>query len=251
MARHRFQLVPFPSDAVPSPTVTIQGQLALEPQDQGGPGLELLIELSAAGVHPGLEALLIPEPQANPGGPRRDELWQHTCLECFVAPAGQPGYLEFNLAPDGAWNVYALEGYRRGAQPRRRLRRAALQLAVQRLSPAAQPALPAPGGLGHGHGLRLAGERRAGAARWPAQLLGAAPSHRRPRLPRQAAVDPGEPPLRRQRQPPLDLPHAAVAGALYDSCIEHMRGFEAATPLPLKLARLLRPFRNDRSAPAP
>ncbi len=117
MARHRFQLVPFPSDAVPSPTVTIQGQLALEPQDQGGPGLELLIELSAAGVHPGLEALLIPEPQANPGAPRRDELWQHTCLECFVAPAGQPGYLEFNLAPDGAWNVYALEGYRQGLNP--------------------------------------------------------------------------------------------------------------------------------------
>ncbi|MBE9154952.1 DOMON-like domain-containing protein [Cyanobium sp. LEGE 06113] len=129
MARHPFELVPFPdptptdstasgpTTALTNPKLTIQGQLSLDPREQGGPALELLIELTAPAGHPGLEALLIPEAQATPGAPRRDGLWEHTCLECFVAPAGQPSYLEFNLCPDGAWNVYALEGYRQGLKP--------------------------------------------------------------------------------------------------------------------------------------
>lgn len=48
---------------------------------------------------------------------RRDGLWQHTCLEWFVARSGDETYWEYNLCPNGDWNVYALEGYRQGLTP--------------------------------------------------------------------------------------------------------------------------------------
>jgi hypothetical protein len=65
-------------------------------------------------------------PQANDGilwpaqggePQRRDELWQHTCLEWFLALPQQEAYWEFNLSPNGDWNVYLLDGYRRGLRP--------------------------------------------------------------------------------------------------------------------------------------
>lgn len=31
------------------------------------------------------------------------ELWRHHCAELFLAPAASAPYLEFNLAPNGAW----------------------------------------------------------------------------------------------------------------------------------------------------
>jgi len=56
-----------------------------------------------------LEALSLPslEPPA-----RRDHLWEHTCCEAFLAVPGAAGYLELNLAPAGAWAVYAFQRYR-------------------------------------------------------------------------------------------------------------------------------------------
>ncbi|MEB3234818.1 MAG: DOMON-like domain-containing protein [Cyanobacteriota bacterium] len=58
--------------------------------------------------------LLLPAPLTAPI--RGDGLWQHTCLEAFVGASAQEPYWEFNLAPNGAWNVYRLDGYRRGLQ---------------------------------------------------------------------------------------------------------------------------------------
>jgi len=52
---------------------------------------------------------------------RRDQLWQSTCFEAFIGRAGQPGYWELNLAPNGDWNCYALNGYRQGLQPEPRI----------------------------------------------------------------------------------------------------------------------------------
>lgn len=55
---------------------------------------------------------------AAPGGPkRRDGLWEHTCFELFLAAEGAEPYWEVNLAPNGDWNLYRLEGYRQGLQP--------------------------------------------------------------------------------------------------------------------------------------
>ena len=43
---------------------------------------------------------------------RDDNLWQATCLEMFWAEEGRKNYWELNLAPNGAWNVYAFADYR-------------------------------------------------------------------------------------------------------------------------------------------
>lgn len=57
-------------------------------------------------------------PAAAPEGPKRcNELWEHTCFELFLAAEGAEPYWEVNLAPNGHWNLYRLEGYRQGLQP--------------------------------------------------------------------------------------------------------------------------------------
>lgn len=45
---------------------------------------------------------------------REDELWRHTCLECFIADPANTAYLEVNLSPSGAWNAYQFDRYREG-----------------------------------------------------------------------------------------------------------------------------------------
>jgi hypothetical protein len=45
---------------------------------------------------------------------RKFALWEATCLEFFLAPVGQANYWEFNLAPNGNWQVFRLSGYREG-----------------------------------------------------------------------------------------------------------------------------------------
>lgn len=102
-------LAPFEASA---PAVTINGSLTLAPPREA-PSLLLELEVRSRAGQRGLDRLAIPRPTAG-SDERRDGLWQHTCLECFLAPAGQPTYLEFNLAPDGAWNVYELDDYRQG-----------------------------------------------------------------------------------------------------------------------------------------
>jgi hypothetical protein len=48
---------------------------------------------------------------------RADRLWEHTCFEAFVAPAGGGRYYELNFSPSTEWAAYAFEGYRQGMQP--------------------------------------------------------------------------------------------------------------------------------------
>ena len=45
---------------------------------------------------------------------RTDGLWQTTCCEAFVKPAGRSDYLEFNLSPSTAWASYRFDDYRAG-----------------------------------------------------------------------------------------------------------------------------------------
>ncbi|WP_417912176.1 DOMON-like domain-containing protein [Candidatus Electronema sp. TJ] len=61
-----------------------------------------------------LEDVLLPEPEQAATPSRRHQLWQQTCFELFIAPAGQPQYWEINLAPSGDWNVYAFSACREG-----------------------------------------------------------------------------------------------------------------------------------------
>jgi hypothetical protein len=48
---------------------------------------------------------------------RMDRLWERTCFEAFLAPAGSERYLEFNFSPSTEWAAYEFDGYRRGMRP--------------------------------------------------------------------------------------------------------------------------------------
>jgi hypothetical protein len=52
---------------------------------------------------------------AHKGARRVDGLWKTTCLELFVAGEGD-AYVEYNMAPGGAWAAYEFEAYRRGGR---------------------------------------------------------------------------------------------------------------------------------------
>jgi hypothetical protein len=97
-----FELVPFGAVA---DDVRLAGRI-------GRDGERLWVHYRLAGAR---DRLAIPPLAAAPR--RRDELWQATCLELFLARPGQPAYWEFNLSPSGDWNVYRLDGYRQGLRP--------------------------------------------------------------------------------------------------------------------------------------
>lgn len=68
-------------------------------------GLDL--GFSVAGAHL-LELPSVAQPA------RRDGLWQATCFELFVRPAGGKTYHEYNFAPSGEWAAYTFDDYREG-----------------------------------------------------------------------------------------------------------------------------------------
>lgn len=59
----------------------------------------------------GVSKLVLP-PFAGRG--RADNLWQTTCFEMFVQPAGSEGYCEFNLSPSERWAAYEFSARREG-----------------------------------------------------------------------------------------------------------------------------------------
>ncbi len=104
MKQQSFQLVPFEA-AMAASGLRLGGRIARE-----GAALAIRYELSGP-----LETLRIPAGEPSPQ--RRDELWKHTCLECFLAVPGNARYWEVNLSPSGDWNLYGLSGYRSGLTP--------------------------------------------------------------------------------------------------------------------------------------
>lgn len=54
-------------------------------------------------------------PQLNDAPQRRDDLWQHTCCEIFVAAEDSPSYTELNFSPSGDWAAYRFDDYRQPA----------------------------------------------------------------------------------------------------------------------------------------
>ncbi|MEB3271266.1 MAG: DOMON-like domain-containing protein [Synechococcus sp.] len=99
-----FRLIPFAAAAAASP-LRLHGWLH---RSRG----QLLVHYLLDG-NP--EALRLPQVAAN--GERRDGLWRSTCLECFLALPGDPGYWELNVSPAGHWNLYRLSRYRQGLRP--------------------------------------------------------------------------------------------------------------------------------------
>lgn len=116
-AVHPFALLPFGTSSV-ALGLELRGQLERE-------GDQLQVHYGLSGD---LASVVVPPPAA--GGPHRaDGLWEHTCFELFLAAEGSECYWEVNLAPNGNWNLYRLEGYRRGLA--READREALPFAVQ------------------------------------------------------------------------------------------------------------------------
>lgn len=56
-----------------------------------------------------LEQLIIPDKLPVE---KRDNLWEHTCFEAFIAVEGDTGYLEYNFSPSSHWASYAFSNYR-------------------------------------------------------------------------------------------------------------------------------------------
>jgi hypothetical protein len=96
-----FNLHPFPTDGI-IPQIEISGRI-----DRSGSLLSIEYLLQGD-----LDKVAIDPHSATPT--RKLELWTDTCFEFFIGVAGSPNYWEFNLAPTGDWNIYALDDYRQG-----------------------------------------------------------------------------------------------------------------------------------------
>jgi hypothetical protein len=60
------------------------------------------------------EAVLLPQSR---GGGRTDGLWESTCFELFLKPAGGEAYFEFNFATTSEWAAYRFGSLRAGMEP--------------------------------------------------------------------------------------------------------------------------------------
>ena len=56
-----------------------------------------------------LQSLLIPELTVSEP---KDNLWQHSCFEAFIAVEGEKSYYEYNFSPSSQWAAYAFSDYR-------------------------------------------------------------------------------------------------------------------------------------------
>jgi hypothetical protein len=94
-----FSLLPFPGQN--SGGISIQGVIERTPQTIA---LSFLLQGN-------LHDIVLPDATERT---RCDNLWQATCFEMFWTEEGAKNYWEMNLAPTGAWNIYAFSDYRTG-----------------------------------------------------------------------------------------------------------------------------------------
>jgi len=103
MKTRNFSLQPF-SVGRPAPPFAITGTVCR---------CDTLLTISYLLTGP-LQDLVIAPPADRPA--RQWVLWEHTCLEFFLATQNASNYWEFNLSPAGHWNLFRLTDYRRGIQ---------------------------------------------------------------------------------------------------------------------------------------
>lgn len=104
MSSTSFELIPHQAgiQAGAASNCSLQGQLSVVDTT-----LQITYQLEGK-----LSQLMIPGYNSRPL--RQHCLWQATCLEFFLAAAGNSDYWEYNLSPGGDWNVYHLNSYRKG-----------------------------------------------------------------------------------------------------------------------------------------
>ncbi len=98
MNKQKFSLQPFNSRT----NIDISGQINRYKNN-------LTIKYTLAGK---ITEILISEPKNKPN--RQHNLWQTTCFEFFLAIKDSLQYWEFNLSPNGDWNIYRFDNYRQG-----------------------------------------------------------------------------------------------------------------------------------------
>ena len=82
-----------------------------------GLSLDVVVSLSLTATKLGLRFEVRGEtdrlriPAQGKDGPA-DGLWQHTCMELFVAQPDVPAYREFNFSPSGQWAAYCFDDER-------------------------------------------------------------------------------------------------------------------------------------------
>jgi hypothetical protein len=108
------------SPASPSLSLKVTGQIARRSNT-------LALRYSLLGH---LGELLIPAPADIPA--RKNELWQETCFEFFLAVMDSRPYWEFNFSPAGHWNVYRFAAYRQGMEEEKVF--TSMEFSVQRQS---------------------------------------------------------------------------------------------------------------------
>lgn len=98
MNQHNFSLIPF--NLVTAPNIEITGNVL---RHQGTLNIEYVLQGD-------LDKVILPSPKAK--SDRLFDLWEHTCLEFFLAIKDTTEYWEFNLSPAGDWNVFHFLSYR-------------------------------------------------------------------------------------------------------------------------------------------
>ena len=105
-----FELVPFSrhrgDEAAPALDLSIHGHVNFDHVNNGDGRLQIVYELSGDGLS------RVIWPQQSDAPQRRDNLWQHSCFECFIAERHQADYLEFNFSPNSDWAMYHFQSYR-------------------------------------------------------------------------------------------------------------------------------------------
>jgi len=100
-----FELFPFTRHAgdvaAPALTLYITGNLQLSRQH-----LQIRYQVSGDSLSH------VIWPAKSGAGARRDNLWQHSCFECFISQRHQADYLELNFSPSGDWAMYHFQSYR-------------------------------------------------------------------------------------------------------------------------------------------
>lgn len=137
MRAHFFRLVPFTVPGAAAPlAIQITGTVAL-----GTGVVDITYLLSGATQH-------VKYASAGTQASRQNDLWRTTCFELFMKLPASPEYWEYNLAPNGDWNVYRFTGYRSALQPELQITKLHL---VAGISPAGlaslQGKLPLPSSL--------------------------------------------------------------------------------------------------------
>lgn len=99
--RNSFTLVPFQKNNL-TDDLTINGII-----DRHSNSLRINYEVVGK-----LSDIILPQKSKMPT--RKNNLWEDTCFEFFIAIRDLPQYWEFNLSSSGNWNIYSFEGYREG-----------------------------------------------------------------------------------------------------------------------------------------